>query len=356
MQIQLKKDVLKDIEITASISDSLKGYLLGKNFSQVGVLVDENTNALCLSLIINCLPEHWVIEIESGEEHKNLETCTRVWDALTQGNFDRNSLLINLGGGVIGDLGGFVASTFKRGMKFVNIPTTLLAQVDASVGGKLGIDFDGLKNHIGLFKNPEKVFIDSQFLKTLPKRELRSGFAEVIKHGLIVDNSYWNDIKIFDLKDDNLEKLIERSVQIKYDVVTQDPFESGLRKILNFGHTIGHGIESSHLNQEEGRLLHGEAIAIGMICEAYLSTKITGLNKNDLEEISTFLISTFQCKPIDKKLFESIIKLIYQDKKNVGRTINSSLLKYIGSCAVNIPLSEADILDSLFYYNKQVQQ
>jgi 3-dehydroquinate synthase len=345
---------LKNIEITKSISDTLKEFLIGKTYSQIGVLCDENTLEHCLPKVVSCLPEHWIIEIESGEENKNIGTCERVWDALTEGKFDRNSLLINLGGGVIGDLGGFVASTYKRGMHFVNIPTTLLAQVDASVGGKLGIDFNGLKNHIGLFNNPEEVFIDANFLQSLSKRELRSGFAEVLKHGLIMDAGYWEKSKSFDFENANWLEIIKQSVQIKYDVVTEDPLESGLRKILNFGHTIGHGIESAHLDSPNGRLLHGEAIVAGMICEAYLSTKLTGLSTKALEEINGTILKRYDCKLIDKQLFESIIQLIYQDKKNEGRTINSSLLNEIGSCAINIPISESDILDSLFYYNKLV--
>lgn len=345
---------MKNIELTESIGQSIDTFLSENSYSQIALLCDENTSRDCLPKILDKLPEHWLIEIQSGEENKNIETCEQIWSALTEGKFDRNSLLINLGGGVIGDMGGFAASTFKRGMDFINIPTTLLSQVDASVGGKLGIDFMGLKNHIGIFKEPKRVFIDTIFLNTLPKREIRSGFAEVIKHGLIADRNYWTSIENFDLETGNWSELVEKSVKIKFDVVQKDPLESGFRKTLNFGHTIGHGIESAHLDDKGGRLLHGEAIAIGMICEAYLSTKLTGLETSKLDEIVSYILGKYDAKSVNKSYFEKIIELMYQDKKNQGRTINCSLLRTIGECTINIPISEPDILDSLFYYNKLI--
>ncbi|MFT7033655.1 MAG: 3-dehydroquinate synthase [Cyclobacteriaceae bacterium] len=341
----------KNVEITNDVNINLTAFLKEKSYSSVALLCDENTYEHCLPLIIDSLPEHWLIQIESGEENKNIDTCQQIWRAFTEGNFDRNSLLINLGGGVIGDMGGFAASTYKRGIDFINIPTTLLAQVDASVGGKLGIDFMGFKNHIGLFKEPEVIIIDSSFFNTLPAVEVRSGFAEVIKHGLITDQKYWESIADFELKNADWSDIVEQSVEIKKNVVRQDPFESGLRKILNFGHTIGHGIESTYLDHPEGRLLHGEAIAKGMICEAFLSTKKTGLSKRALDLISNYLLKIFGHEKIDENLFENIIKLIYQDKKNSGKVINTSLLQSIGKCVVNIPVGEPDIIDSLFYYN-----
>lgn len=340
-----------NVEITNDVKVNLKDFLEKKSYSSIALLCDENTYEQCLPRIIESLPEHWLIQIESGEENKNINTCQQIWQAFTEGNFDRNSLLINLGGGVIGDMGGFAASTFKRGIDFINIPTTLLAQVDASVGGKLGIDFMGFKNHIGLFKEPEVIIIDSVFFETLPAVEVRSGFAEVIKHGLIADRNYWESIADLDTQNAKWDKIVEHSVEIKRKVVKEDPFESGLRKILNFGHTIGHGIESTYLEHPNGRLLHGEAIAKGMICEAFLATKKTGLSKNDLDIISNYLLKVFGHEKIDETLFENIIQLIYQDKKNTGKIINSSLLQSIGKCAVNIPIGEPDIIDSLFYYN-----
>ena len=222
-----------NIEITKDIKLSLTDYLGNNSYSSIALLCDENTYELCLPKIMDCLPEHWLIQIESGEENKNIDTCQQIWMALTEGSFDRSALLINLGGGVISDMGGFAASTYKRGIDFINIPTTLLSQVDASVGGKLGIDFSHFKNHIGLFNEPEMIFIDSIFFDTLPKREIRSGFAEVIKHGLIADKTYWESIADLDINTKYWNEIVEQSVEIKKKVVKEDPFEAGLRKILN---------------------------------------------------------------------------------------------------------------------------
>lgn len=343
-------------EVTNHIKQSINSFLSGKKYSKIAVLVDENTEKHCLPLILDALPEHYLISIQSGEENKNLTTCENIWGALTEAGFDRKGLLINLGGGVIGDMGGFVASTYKRGFHFLNIPTTLLSQVDASVGGKLGIDFNGFKNHIGIFNEPQNVLICTDFYATLPAREVRSGFAEVIKHGLIYDKSYWS--KISQITDKNAEwtTLVNRSINIKKEVVKQDPYESGLRKILNFGHTIGHAVESYFLEIPNERLLHGEAIAVGMICEAYLSKKITGLSTVALEDITNYLIRIYCPKTIDTKLFEDILQLTIQDKKNEGGVVQFSLLKEIGSCTINIPLGLPDMIDSLYYFNKQLEQ
>lgn len=341
-------------EITNDITQSIRNFLDGKKYSQIAVICDENTEEHCLPLVLDALPEHFLLRIDSGEENKHLGTCEQLWMALTEAGFDRKGLVINLGGGVIGDMGGFVASTYKRGMDFLNIPTTLLSQVDASVGGKLGVDFHGFKNHIGLFAEPQNVLIDTCFYQTLPQRELRSGFAEVIKHGLIYDHAYWEKVKTIDLKNAPWSDLVSRSIEIKKEVVKADPFESGLRKILNFGHTLGHAVESYFLEKGDQRLLHGEAIAVGMICEAYLSHKLTGLSSDSLDEIVAFLKRIYSPVAIDQSLFEEIIGLTLQDKKNERGSIQFSLLKEIGACAINIPIAAPDMLDSLFYFNKQV--
>lgn len=339
-------------EITNNITQSIRSFLDGRNYSKIAVICDENTEEHCLPKVLDALPEHFLLRIESGEENKNLGTCERLWMALTEAGFDRKGLAINLGGGVIGDMGGFVASTYKRGMDFLNIPTTLLSQVDASVGGKLGVDFHGFKNHIGLFAEPQNVLIDTSFYDTLPEREVRSGFAEVIKHGLIYDQSYWEKVKSINLESANWTHLVARSIEIKKEVVVSDPYESGLRKILNFGHTLGHAVESHFLDKGEMRLLHGEAIAVGMICEAYLSQKFTGLSQEKLDEIVSYLTETYKPVAIDKSLFDEIIGLTLQDKKNEGGSVQFSLLKAIGETQVNIPIAAPDMLDSLFYFNK----
>lgn len=341
-------------EITRDIKESISNYLSDKKYSKIAVLVDENTEEHCLPKVIDALPEHYLIKIQSGEENKHLGTCEDIWMALTEAGFDRKALLINLGGGVIGDMGGFAASAYKRGFDFINIPTTLLSQVDASVGGKLGVDFHGFKNHIGFFNEPKTVLIHTDFFNTLPQNELRSGFAEVIKHGLIYDQVYWDKVKAIDPFEADLTELVSHSIEIKKEVVTQDPFESGLRKILNFGHTIGHAVESYFLEKPEEKLLHGEAIAVGMICEAFLSKKLTGLSEEGLEEITKYLIKVYQPKAIKPELFEEILKLTFQDKKNEGGVVQFSLLKSIGECTINIPISTADMVDSLFYFNEQL--
>ncbi|MFA5299731.1 MAG: 3-dehydroquinate synthase, partial [Lutibacter sp.] len=254
-------------------------FISGYNPSIIFILVDQNTNNYCLSILLEALEtvaEIEIIEIEAGEENKNLDTCTGVWNALTELGADRKSLMINLGGGVITDLGGFVASTFKRGIAFVNIPTTLLSMVDASVGGKTGVDLGVLKNQIGLFSDPEMVLIDTHYLETISDRELRSGLAEIIKYGITYDIRLWNEINNFkEINIGAISKLIHRSIEIKNEVVTKDPKEKGLRKVLNFGHTLGHAIESYFLESEDKEnLTHGEAIAIGMVTEAFISQKL----------------------------------------------------------------------------------
>ncbi len=320
--------------------------------TQMMVIVDPNTYQFCYPRLKNKLPPHELCKIDAGEEYKTLTTCEKIWDALTKATFDRKSLVINLGGGVIGDMGGFVASTYKRGVDFIHVPTTLLAQVDASIGGKLGIDFQGFKNHIGLFNDPLAVYIDPTFLKTLPRKELRSGFAEVIKHHLIADTDAWAKLyKIKKLSDAPFNKLIEHSVRIKQLIVEQDVKESGPRKALNFGHTIGHAIETLFL-QGSIPLLHGEAIAIGMIAESYLSTQKQGLEPSSLAQISQYILHHFSHTPIPKNYYQKIYDLMLNDKKNQAGKILCTLIPDIGSYTVNVPLSKEEIFKSLDYYNE----
>jgi len=340
-----------NIVFCKDIVDDLKKFFSDHQYSKVAVLVDNNTKQYCYPLVNTSIPNHILIEINSGEEQKNLDTCQYIWDELTTNAFDRKSLLVNIGGGVIGDMGGFCAATYKRGIEFINIPTTLLAQVDASIGGKLGIDFHNLKNHIGVFKNPHRVFLNTSFYETLHPSELRSGFAEIIKHCLISDGDKFNEITNISFEGQDWFDLTEHSVAIKNKVVSTDPTEKGLRKILNFGHTIGHAIESYYLEIPEKKLLHGEAIAIGMICESYLSNKKRTLLQNDLKEIVGYILKIFDSKPIDSADVEGIIKLTKQDKKNEGDKIKCSLLNRIGDCAYNIEIDHADIKASIEYFN-----
>lgn len=309
-------------------SESLQSFDFN-SYSKLAILVDENTKRDCLPTFLNNTKiEAVIIEISSGESNKNIDSCQLIWNTLSEHHYDRNSLLINLGGGVIGDIGGFAASTFKRGIDFIQIPTTLLAMVDASVGGKLGIDFAYLKNQIGLFKNPKAVLINPVFLNSLPKNQLLSGFAEVVKHALIADKRYWKEIKSTPLEKMNWESIIHQSVVIKNDIVTKDPLEKGERKKLNFGHTFGHAIESYHL-AEGNPILHGEAIALGMITES----KISKLNTDQKEEIILFIKNIFSIRkmPPQKKLIE----WMKNDKKNLKGKINFTLLDCIGSSVIN---------------------
>lgn len=335
----------------APISESLTSFLADKDYSHIAVLVDEFTNKHCLPIIQDLLPSNFTkILIKSGEHHKNLTTCEQVWERLTKANMDRHSLMINLGGGVIGDLGGFCASTYKRGIDFIQIPTTLLAQVDASVGGKLGIDFHGLKNHIGVFQLPKTVLIDPKFVDTLPERQKKSGFAEIIKHCLIRDEKEWNWISQHSFEELDLSKLIAHSVAIKEAVVQEDPKEAGLRKILNFGHTLGHAIETYLLDQGKRKILHGEAIAIGMIVEAFISHLRDLISLQELEEIESYLFENYGRVKLHPDEISKIIALTAQDKKNKGKEIRFSLLTGIGDCGYDIPVSPSEMKKAIQYY------
>lgn len=334
--------------------EELTDYLKNnQNFSKIFVLVDSNTSEHCLPPFlqkIGILKDYELIEIEPGEENKNIHTVLGIWDTLTELGADRKSLMINLGGGVLTDMGGFVASTFKRGMKFINVPTTLLSMVDASTGGKTGIDLGNLKNQIGVFSLPEMVIVSSEFLSTLEARQMRSGLAEMIKHGLIADKYHWerlNDLDNLDLS--SLDSLIKQSVSVKIKVVTEDPTEQGLRKILNFGHTIGHAVETFYMDTDK-MLFHGEAIAIGMIAEAYLSTLKTGFELKDADKVKEVILEYFPKIEINKNDFKAIIDLTKHDKKNVSGVISFSLLEFIGSCAYDCYATTEEIEEALAYY------
>ena len=342
----MSKHLPEYIHITSNIKSTLAETLVDVNPDKVGLLVDENTKKYCLEKI-DFSPD-LLIEIESGELNKNLTTCTYIWDQLTKASFTRKSVLINLGGGVIGDMGGFAASCYKRGISFINVPTTLLSQVDASIGGKQGIDFQGLKNHIGVFKEPYAVLIDPDFLNTLPKRELVSGYAEVIKHALIYDSQHWKDLSTTPFDQLIWKDIIEKSVAIKSSVVDSDPLEKGLRKILNFGHTLGHALES-HLLETENRLLHGEAIAIGMILEAHLSLQLEKIANQEFHEIKEHIRSRYDL-PERLPEFDILVPLLRQDKKNEHGVISFSLLEEIGQCSYDQTVTQSQIMKSIEAY------
>ncbi|MBF6640452.1 3-dehydroquinate synthase [Flavobacterium sp. J49] len=320
--------------------ETLNSFIAKNNYSNLFILVDSHTNELCLLRFLSFLATDKtieIIEIESGEAEKNITTCVEIWNILTELGADRKTLLINIGGGVITDIGGFVASTFKRGIDFVNIPTTLLAMVDASIGGKNGVDLGNLKNQIGVINVPKTVLIDTEFLVTLPQKEMRSGLAEMLKHGLIFDAAYWAQFKDLSQTDfADFDGLIHRSIEIKNEIVMQDPTENGIRKALNFGHTLGHAIESYFLeNENKKTLLHGEAIAVGMVLESYISWQKGLLSEAEYREIKKTIKSVFDTVVFEENDLQPILDLLIHDKKNEYGKIQFALLEGIGKIKIN---------------------
>ena len=339
------------INYTISINqpDFLQQCIDTLNPSKIFVLVDENTEQYCLPVILESLaPNRFIIiRIPSGEQHKTIETCEMVWEKLLENNADRQSLLLNLGGGVIGDLGGFCASTYMRGIRFIQIPTTLLSQVDASVGGKLGVDLMGVKNMVGVFNEPYAVIIHTRFLSTLPYKEILSGYAELLKHGLIANKSIWEDLSVKeDIVTLDYEEIVYQSVSIKKSITEQDPTEKGLRKVLNFGHTIGHAIES-HSFTTPNPLLHGEAIAIGMVLEAYLSMSKRFISLEEYTTIKTRIQKLYGKKYKSLPEVSAILPIMLKDKKNNSGNIQFALIDQIGS-AVYDQLVETEVLENAF--------
>jgi 3-dehydroquinate synthase len=335
--------------------EALNLHLKATKYSNLFIITDSNTNDYCLHKFLPYLETDLTIEIiefEAGEINKNIDTCIEIWKVLTELGADRKSLVINLGGGVVTDLGGFVASTFKRGVDFINIPTTLLSMVDASVGGKTGVDLGNLKNQIGVINVPSMVLIDTQYLETVPQNEMRSGLAEMLKHGLIFDKNYWEqflDIQSIDFTD--LDALIHRSVAIKNEIVMQDPTEKNIRKALNFGHTLGHAIESYFLeNENKTTLLHGEAIAIGMILESYISLHKNLISEAEYHQIKSAIKAIYVDITFEDKDIQPILDLLIHDKKNEFGTIQFALIEGIGAIKINQLVENELILNAFQDY------
>ena len=326
-------------------------------YSKVFIFCDENSSRHCLPYLIEQVPMligAELIEIESGEQNKTLSICHDVWKTISESNADRNAFVVNLGGGVVCDMGGMIASLYKRGVRFFHIPTTLLSQVDASVGGKLAVDLDGHKNQIGLFRNPDLVLIVPEFLKTLPERHWVSGMAEVYKHALISDAEYWLFLGELNLKDDNyMSAMLHKSISIKNEIVLEDWEEKGLRKTLNFGHTIGHAIESQALGKGRA-LLHGEAIAIGMLVEIILSQMVNGFKEEDFDAIKSVFENIFPLQKIDENELPDLIEWMRHDKKNDDAQINFTLLKKIGEAEFNKICSVDQIEEAIKTYNTRL--
>ena len=334
---------------------AFEGALLNMNPSTCFIIVDENTEKFCLHILL----EHvditcQIIKIPSGEQNKTLATCQFVWSKLMQNGADRHSVVINLGGGVIGDLGGFCAATYMRGIRFVQVPTTLLSQVDASVGGKLGVDLMGFKNMVGVIKDPSYVFIFTSFLKTLDTDQIRSGYAELLKHGLIADKNAWSILsKVGDVTTLDFDQLVYDSVLIKKGVTEKDPNEKGLRKILNFGHTIGHAVESYWMDSKSP-LLHGEAIAIGMVSESYLSYRIGNITETELFDIRNTITRIYGHNPKYLKPKEELIALMRSDKKNYNGAIKFALLENVGHACYDVEVDNDVIVDSFLFYKERI--
>lgn len=326
--------------------------------SRVFILVDENTERYCLPHLYKLINKEkvYVKKIKQGEEHKNINTVNEIWKFLQEKDCERGALMIHLGGGVLLDIGGFAASTFKRGIRFVNVPTTLLSMVDASVGGKVGFNFNNFKNHIGLFSQPQYVLVDPVFLKTLPDRHIYSGWAEMIKHGMIHSNDHLENLLQYDplkIGEPLLKELIGNSIHIKNHFVQEDPYEENIRKALNFGHTIGHALESYMF--EHGSLLHGEAVALGMICELYLSRELLGFPEEMEKKICNYLLQHYPKIELPEKDFSWVINFMKQDKKNQNEKINFTLLKNIANPVINQEVDEGVVIKCLHFYNALVK-
>lgn len=338
-----------NILFSADPASDLRKFLQQKDYSKIAVLTDDHTARYCYPQVASNLPPHQMIQVPAGEEYKNLATCEVIWGKMTEQALDRHAVVIILGGGVLGDMGGFCAATFKRGIDFILIPTTLLSQVDASIGGKLGIDFQHFKNHIGVFKIPVFTLLHAGFLHTLPEAEKRSGFAEVIKHALIADANVWEQIRQTSFQEQPWEMLLRHSVDVKLKVVTEDPYEKGLRKILNAGHTIGHAIET-HLLQTGRKIMHGEAVAAGLLCETFLAHEKGMLQRADFEGILKFILDVFGKVQLASGDEDAIVELTRQDKKNKENKIMCVLLDGIGKPRWDCEISPMEVKGALAFY------
>ena len=342
--------------ITNNATEELENIISESKNDKFFILTDSNTNKNCLNML-HCselIANAHIITIKADDTNKNIESTAHVWKELSDNGCTRHSCLINIGGGMVTDLGGFAASTFKRGIDFINIPTTLLSMVDASVGGKTGINFNGLKNEIGVFNDAKAVIIDTAFLKTLDQHNICSGYAEMLKHSLLKDYKMWVQHINFNLYSpdfDPLLNMIKESVEVKERIVSEDPHESGIRKALNLGQTAGHAFESyaMHTNRP---ILHGYAVAYGIICELYLSHALQGFPLDKMRQTVNFIKENYGRMNITCDDYESLYSLMKHDKKNTGNEINFTLLKDVGDIKINQTVSKELILESLDFYRE----
>ena len=341
------------VVISKDLQKALSEAIAECRHDKLFVLVDETTEQFCLPVIagFSCMQEAQRIVIGATDTHKTLDTLSHVWAELQRMGATRHSLLINLGGGMVTDLGGFAASTFKRGLEYINIPTTLLSMVDASVGGKTGINFGGLKNEIGVFNNANCVILDTIFLRTMDAENLLSGYAEMLKHGLISNEQTWAELLNLDLNDlDKLGDLVEKSVAVKQRIVIEDPTEHGIRKALNLGHTVGHSFESLALERKP--ILHGYAVAYGLVVELYLCCVKTGFPQDKMRQTVGLIKENYGKMPITCDDYPKLIELMHHDKKNVGTDINFTLLGGIGDIRINQTATEEEIKEALDFYQE----
>lgn len=347
----------QEVIICQNFTTELQQKISAHSYDKIFALTDEHTCRFCLPLLegIPCLKEAEPIVIGPEDIHKNLETLAYVWNQLSSRGATRHTLLINLGGGMVTDLGGFAAATFKRGISYINIPTTLLSMVDAAVGGKTGINFNDLKNEIGAFYPADQVLIDSEFLKTLDIQNLLSGYGEMLKHGLISNQAHWSELLTFDFNQidySKLQTLIGQSVKVKEDIVEKDPYEQNIRKALNFGHTIGHAFESFALKSEHP-VLHGYAVAWGMVCELYLSHLRCGFPKEALRTTIQFIKENYGSLYFTCDDYDALYNLMKHDKKNIASgVINFTLLGGVGDIRINQTASQEEIYELLDFYRE----
>ncbi len=347
-----KQEVILCEQLEESLGQAMKQCPHDKLF----VLADEHTHRTCLPALqaIPAVREATVIVIGAGDVHKTLETLAHVWQVLSEQGATRHSLLINIGGGMVTDLGGFAAATFKRGLSYINIPTTLLAMVDASVGGKTGINFNGLKNEVGVFAPANSVLIETEFLRSLDSENIFSGYAEMLKHGLISTTEHWAELLSFNTETIDyayLKKLVGQSVQVKEDIVAQDPYERGIRKALNLGHTVGHAFESLALAQNRP-VLHGYAVAWGLVCELYLSHLQAGFPTDKMRQTIQFVKENYGTFVFDCNQYERLYEYMLHDKKNTAGIVNFTLLKEIGDISIN-QTADKDTLFEMFDFYRE---
>lgn len=340
--------------ISENIEKELEKALAECEHDKVFILTDTTTRKLCLQKIVTfpCLSDANVITIEPSDTHKDLHSLAHVWTALGSGGATRHSCLINLGGGMVTDLGGFAASTFKRGINFINIPTTLLAMTDASVGGKTGINFNGLKNEIGVFNDSRFVILDTHFLDSLDTQNIRSGYGEMLKHALISDEKMWAEAVNFKLDTPDLtvlQKMVADSVAVKERIVLADPLEHGIRKALNLGHTVGHAFESWAM-QQGAPILHGYAVAYGLVAELYLSAVKTGFPTEQLRQTVAFIHENYSTLGITCDDYKALYSLMTHDKKNIAGRINFTLLGGIGDIRINQTATKNEIFEALDFF------